>query len=282
MSEPYLFGRNLTGRAAVFNEKIKEDTFSINRRGFDFGIGFAAANDYYHRVGYELSQSKTTEKSSKAQSITGENGKTILKSAVSYTFGQDRLDNRLDPSEGSLIELAQEVAGLGGDAQFYRAVATAAYYKPVLFNSYFFGVKGRAGQVSGLGEKVTQSQRFFLGGRRVRGFDSSGIGPRDLGSNAAVGGNTVMNGSFEVVSRAGISKDLNMRWTVFSDFGSVWGTDYPSGVRGANDSSIRTSLGAGLLWDTFIGPMSFYWAKPTAKKSYDQTKTFQFTIGTRL
>ena len=53
-------------------------------------------------------------------------------------------------------------------------------------------------------------------------------------------------------------------------------------MRGANDSSIRTSLGAGLLWDTFIGPMSFYWAKPTAKKSYDQTKTFQFTIGTRL
>ena len=95
LSEPYLFGRNLTGRAAVFNEKIKEDTFSIDRRGFDFGIGFSAANDYYHRVGYELSQSKTTEKSSKAQSITGENGKTILKSAVSYTFGQDKLDNRL-------------------------------------------------------------------------------------------------------------------------------------------------------------------------------------------
>ena len=266
----------------MFNEKIKEDTFSINRRGFDFGIGFSAADDFYHRVGYELSQSKTTEKSSKAQSVTGENGKTILKSAVSYTVGQDKLDNRADPSEGSLIELAQEVAGVGGDAQFYKVIASAAYYQPVLFNSYFFGVKGRVGQVSGLGEKVTQSQRFFLGGRSVRGFDSSGIGPRDLGSNAAVGGNTLMNGSFEVVSRAGISKDLNMRWTVFSDFGSVWGTDYPGGVRGANDSSIRTSLGAGLLWDTFIGPMSFYWAKPTAKKSYDQTKTFQFTIGTRL
>ena len=281
LSEPYLFGRNLTGRAAVFNEKIKEDTFSIDRRGFDFGIGFSAANDYYHRVGYELSQSKTTEKSSKAQSITGENGKTILKSAVSYTFGQDKLDNRADPSEGSLIELAQEVAGVGGDAQFYRVVANAAYYKPVLFNSYFFGVKGRVGQVSGLGEKVTQSQRFFLGGRRVRGFDSSGIGPRDLGSNAAVGGNTVMNGSFEVVSRAGISKDLNMRWTVFSDFGSVWGTDYPGGVRGANDFSIRTSLAPACSGIHSSGRCPSTGPSP-AKKSYDQTKTFQFTIGTRL
>ena len=282
VSEPYLFGRNLNGRASVFNERIKEDTFSIPRRGFDFGIGFAAANDYFHRVGYEISQSETNEKSTKALSVTGENGKTILKSAASYTFGRSTLDNRFDPSDGSLFEVAQEIAGIGGDAKYYRVVLSGAYYKPMMFNTFFLGTKGRIGQVTGLGENVTQSQRFFLGGRRVRGFDGSGIGPRDQGSNAAVGGNKVFNGTFEVVSRAGISKDLSMRWTVFSDFGSVWETDYPSGVTGANDSSIRSSLGAGLLWDTFIGPMSFYWAKPTTKKSYDKTRTFQFTIGTRL
>jgi len=282
VSEPYLFGRNLTGRASIFNERIKEDTFSITRRGFDFGIGFAAANDYFHRVGYEISQSETNEKSTTAQSITGENGKNILKSAVSYTVGRDTLDNRFDPSDGSLFEVAQELAGIGGDAQYYRVVLSGAYYKPMMFNTFFLGTKGRIGQVSGLGEKVTQSQRFFLGGRRVRGFDGSGIGPRDSGSDAAVGGNKVFNGTFEVVSRAGISQDLSMRWTVFSDFGSVWETDYPSGVIGANDSSLRASIGAGLLWDTFIGPMSFYWAKPTTKKSYDKTRTFQFTIGTRL
>ena len=282
VSEPYLFGRNLNGRASVFNERIKEDTFSITRRGFDFGIGFAAANDYFHRVGYEISQSETNEKSTKALSVTGENGKTILKSAASYTFGRSTLDNRFDPSDGSLFEVAQEIAGIGGDAKYYRVVLSGAYYKPMMFNTFFLGTKGRIGQVTGLGENVTQSQRFFLGGRRVRGFDGSGIGPRDQGSNAAVGGNKVFNGTFEVVSRAGISKDLSMRWTVFSDFGSVWETDYPSGVTGANDSSIRSSLGAGLLWDTFIGPMSFYWAKPTTKKSYDKTRTFQFTIGTRL
>lgn len=282
VSEPYLFGRNLTGRASVFNEKIKEDSFSITRRGFDFGIGFGAANDYYHRVGYELSQSETSEKSTTAQSITGENGKTILKSAVSYSFARNTLDNRFDPSDGSMFEVEQEVAGVGGDARYYRVILSGAYYRPVMFNTFLLGTKGRIGQVTGLGENVTQSQRFFLGGQRVRGFDGSGIGPRDIGSNAAVGGNKVVNGSFEVVSRAGISQDLSMRWTVFSDFGSVWETDYPSGVTGANDSSIRTSIGAGLLWDTFIGPMSFYWAKPTTKKSYDKTRTFQFTIGTRL
>ena len=282
VAEPYLFGRNLTGRASVFNDRVKQSSVSINRTGFDVGVSFDAAEDYYHRVDYELSQSKTTEKSSKATSITGENGKTILKSAASYTVGQDRRDNRYDPTEGTLLELRQELAGLGGDAQFYKVTARAAYYRPFNFNTFFFGTRGRIGTVAGLGEDVTQSQRFFLGGREVRGFDYSGIGPRDTGSRAAVGGNSVMSGAVELVSSAGISQDLNMRWTIYSDFGSVWGTDFPTGVTGANDNSIRTSVGVGLLWDTVVGPLSFYWAKPVSKESHDQTKTFQFNIGTRL
>ena len=282
VSEPYLFGRNLTGRAGLFNEKVKQDSVSINKTGFDLGIGFDAAQDYYHGVGYELSQSKTTESSTTATSITGENGSQILTSAASYVVGQDRLDNRLDPSEGTLLELRQELAGIGGDAKFYKVTGRAAYYRPLNFNTFFFGVKGRASQVMGLGEKVTQSQRFFLGGRDVRGFALSGIGPRDTGSKAAVGGNTLVTGSVEVVSRLGLSKDLNMRWTVFSDFGSVWDTDYLNGVTGANDKSMRSSLGVGLLWDTVVGPLSFYWANPVSKKDYDRTRTFQFTIGTRL
>ena len=282
VAEPYIFGRNLIGRAGLFNERVTQDTVSINKTGFDFGISFKAAQDYYHKVGYELSQSKTTENSTNASSITGENGAQILTSAASYVVGQDRLNNRFDPSDGTLLELRQELAGIGGDAKFYKLTGRAAYYRPVNFNTFVLGVKGRAGQVFGLGEKVTQSQRFFLGGRDLRGFGLGGIGPRDTGSNAAIGGNSLVTGSFEVVSHLGISKDLNMRWTVYSDFGSVWGTDYPSGVTGANDKSMRSSVGIGLLWDTVLGPLSFYWANPVSKKSYDKTKTFQFTVGTRL
>jgi len=126
VAEPYLFGRNLTGRAGVFNDKVKQDSVSISKTGFDFGIGFEAAQDYYHNVGYELSQSKTTESSKTATSITGENGAQILTSAASYVVGQDRLDNRLDPSEGTLFELRQELAGIGGDAKFYKVTGRAA------------------------------------------------------------------------------------------------------------------------------------------------------------
>ena len=283
VTEPYLFGRNLTGNASVFNDKTKQNKTTSNRTGFDVGIGFSAADDYFHRVSYELSEAKTTTNSTLATSITGENGKKILTSALRYRLGRDKRDSRFDPTEGTFFQIAQTLGGLGGDAKFYKVTADAAYYRPLNFNTFVFGAKARYGMVTGLsGEKVTQSNRFFVGGNSVRGFKGAGIGPRDTGSNAAVGGNNLMTANLEMISNLGFSKDLGMRWTVFADAGSVWDTDYPTGVTGATDSSLRTSVGVGLLWDTFIGPMSFYWANAVSKKSYDQTNTFQFAIGTRL
>ena len=233
-------------------------------------------------MSYELATSKITNTSTSATSLTGENGKSLLKSAVSYTLGRDTRDSRFDPTEGIYAEISETFSGLGGDVKFLRTDLSAGYYKPFLFKSVVLGLKGRVGNVSGLGDDVTQSERFFLGGQSVRGFDSGGIGPRDTGSKAAVGGNNVYYGTAEIVSNLGVTKDAGIRWTVFSDFGSVWETDFPSGVTEPDDQAMRTSVGVGLLWKTVIGPLSFYWAKPVNKAKHDNTKTFQFSIGTRL
>lgn len=282
LSEPYLFGRDLNGRASIFNQKTKSNSTTITSTGVDFGVGFTAANSIYHRVGYKLAQAKTTNTSTTAKSITGENGKTLLQSSVRYTVGRDTRDNRFDPSEGHLLEVSEELSGFGGDVTHSKTIFSASYYKPFLFNALVIGASGEVGHINGLGNNVTQSQRFFLGGGNVRGFDSGGIGPRDEGNNEAVGGNNKYSGTFEVVSSVGLSKDLGVRWTVFSDYGSVWDTDYPQGVKGATDSSLRASLGVGFLWDTALGPLSFYWADAITKTSYDRLKRFQFNIGTRL
>ena len=103
-----------------------------------------------------------------------------------------------------ILEMDETLAGFGGDVKFLRTKLSAAYYKPLLFKSVILGVSGKIGYVTGLGDKVTQSQRFNLGGRDVRGFGSGGIGPRDTGSSDAVGGNKMYAGSFEVVSSLGL------------------------------------------------------------------------------
>ena len=282
LTQPYLFDRDLTGSIDVFKAKSTANNTSANRTGFDLGARFDAANDVYHRVTYGISTSKITNTSTSATSVTGESGKSLLKSAVGYTIGKDTRDNRFDPSEGFFVEIAETFSGIGGDVNFLRSNLRGGYYKPYLFKSLVVGVKGRLGHISGLGDDVTQSERFFLGGRDVRGFDSNGIGPRDTGSAGAVGGNNIYSGSLEIVSNLGLNKDAGVRWTVFSDFGSVWSTDFPSGVTKPDEEAMRSSLGFGILWNTVIGPLSFYWAKPLADQSHDNTKTFQFSIGTRL
>ena len=282
LTEPYLFGRNLTGSFDVFNTKNKSDETTINQTGLSLGIGFSAARDVFHRLNYELSQSKTTVSSTTATSSTGEAGETRLLSSLNYVLSRDTRDSRFDPTEGFLLEMDETLAGFGGDVKFLRTKLSAAYYKPLLFKSVILGVSGKLGHVTGLGDKVTQSQRFNLGGRDIRGFASGGIGPRDTGSSDAVGGNKMYAGSFEVVSNLGLNKDTGFRWTVFTDFGSLWGTDYPSGVTKPNTAQMRLSAGVGVFWNTAVGPLSFSWAKPLSKMAHDRPKTFQFNIGTRL
>mgnify|MGYP003840899487 FL=1 len=282
LTEPYFLDRDLRGSAEIFNQKVENSTLTTKSTGVNLGVAFDAADDYYHRIGYELSSADSTQSSTTATSLTGEENKDLLRSALSYTIGRSTLDNRFDPTEGYLYELDETVSGLGGDVTFMKTSVRASYFKPLNFNSFILGVRGRAGFVDGLGEKVTQSARFYLGGRTVRGFDSSGIGPRDTGANSAVGGNYMYSATAEIVSSYGLSEDLGVRWTVFSDIGSVWDTDYPSGVTGANDDSLRQSVGVGFLWDTAVGPLTFYWADAVSKTSHDQLKRFQFNIGTRL
>ena len=282
LTEPYFLDRDLRGSAEIFNQKLENSTLTTKSTGVNLGAAFDAADGYYHRIGYELSSADSTQSSTTATSLTGEENKDLLRSALSYTIGRSTLDNRFDPTEGYLYELDETVSGLGGDVTFMKTSVRASYFKPLNFNSFILGVRGRAGFVDGLGEKVTQSARFYLGGRTVRGFDSSGIGPRDTGANSAVGGNYMYSATAEIVSSYGLSEDLGVRWTVFSDIGSVWDTDYPSGVTGANDDSLRQSVGVGFLWDTAVGPLTFYWADAVSKTSHDQLKRFQFNIGTRL
>ena len=282
LTEPYFLNRDLRGTAEIFSQQSKSNSFTTTSKGLGLGVGFDAANDVYHDIKYEYASTTSTQKNSTASSVTGEEDKTLRGSSLTYRLGRSTLNNRFDPTEGSLAEITETYSGLGGNVDFLKSELALGYYKPFMFNRLILGLRSRVGNVNGLGEKITQSNRFFIGGRQVRGFEGGGIGPRDETTLSAVGGNNMYSGSAEIVSSIGFSKDLGLRWTVFSDVGSTWDTDFETGVLGANDSAMRQSVGFGLLWDTAIGPLSFYWADAVSKQSYDKVKRFQFNIGTRF
>ena len=117
------------------SEKNKFNETTINQTGLSLGVGFSAARDVFHRLNYELSQSKTTVSSTTATSITGEAGETRLRSSLNYVLSKDTRDNRFDPTEGYLLKMDETLAGFGGDVKFLRTKLSAAYYKPLLFKS---------------------------------------------------------------------------------------------------------------------------------------------------
>ena len=217
------------------------------------------------------------QKSTTATSVTGDEGRSTTESIISYTLGRDTLNNRFDPTEGYLLEASQDYAGIGGDVNYLRTNLRAAYYQPYFFNALVLGVRGRAGFVEGLDEKVSQSGRFFLGGRQVRAVVAvlARVIPAQIQLLAEI---ICIPAPVELISSLGLSDDLGIRWSLFSDFGSVWDTDYSTGVTGADDDKLRQSIGFGFLWDTAIGPLTFYWADAISKSSHDHLKRFQFNI----
>ena len=282
VTEPYFLERHLSLSGNIFDEEIenKKGDVKTNRSGVNFGIGFKI-KDISQAIKYNLSTSETTTSSSStAASETGEEGKEITTSSVTYSLFQDKRDNYFNPTSGYRWGFDNTIAGIGGDAKFYKTEIKAKTYYPIEYGDYVLGFKTGLGLITAIEDNITSSNRFFLGGKTLRGFDKAGVGPRDTGNNQAIGGNNYYNVSFELKSDKFMPDDTGLEWFVFSDIGSIWGTDYKSGVRGYNDKNPRITNGFGLSMITPVGPLQMIWGFPLQSETYDIEENFQFSIGT--
>lgn len=282
ITEPYFLDRHLSLYGDIFNQETENNKGDIksSSSGFGFGIGFTNES-LTQSYKYKLSTSETTTSStSTAASITGEEGIEIITSSITHSISKDTRDSYFNPTSGYNWKFSNTVAGIGGDATFYKSVFNSRVYYPIDFGDYVFGFKSGAGFITALDEKITSSNRFFLGGKKLRGFDNGGLGPRDTGNNQAVGGNNFYNFSFELKSNKFMPEDTGLEWFVFSDIGSIWGTDYETNVTGFDDIEPRITSGFGLAMVTPVGPLQMIWGFPVQSQDYDIEENFQFSIGT--
>ena len=281
ITEPYFQDTPLSLSGDIFDQEIEIGQKDIEKQGFDIGFGFKYYN-YRNRFGYGYSSSKTTtDESFTGTSISGEEGIEIETSLINYSISSNDTDSFLNPTEGVKKSLKMSMAGIGGDSKFLKTEASFKEYIPFNYGDYVFSYGTKLGTISSLDDKkVTSSNRFYFNSNSVRGFDSNGIGPRDNGNNNGVGGNNFYSGQIEVKSRKLIPGDLGIDISIFSDFGSLWGTDYPTNVTGVNDSSPRASAGVAIYWNTAVGPLNFIWGWPIIEENYDKDNNFKFSIGT--
>lgn len=218
------------------------------------------------------------------------NGATLT-SAAGYSLIYNTLDNNRNPTSGIRAELKQDFAGLGGDVNFIRTQGDARFYHEVV-PDYVAMLRMQAGNVSGWGDKDLRFVDLYQGGPNfVRGFRQNGFGPRDLThwtTHDAIGGTNFWAASLELfIPLYFIPKDIGIRASVYADAGSVWNYKGPTSAAGEvmtfEDSKlIRTSVGAGLIWDSPFGPLRFDYAVPLTKEGYDIVQEFRFGGGTKF
>src|SRR3954468_4122761 len=222
-------------------------------------------------------------------------------SLVGYSLIYNTVDNNRNPTKGVLAELRQDFAGLGGDVNFIRTIGDVRMYYE-LVSDIVSVLHLQGGHVTGWGDKdLRMLDHFQMGPNLVRGFQTAGIGPRDLtpGTTAdALGGTMYWGASLEAQSPIfGVPKDIGVKLAVFADAGSVWGykgprvfpvtgtsitTVDPFTGKDTDAMTIRSSVGAGLIWDSPFGPIRIDYAFPLTKDPNDRVQQLRFSGGTKF
>jgi len=202
-----------------------------------------------------------------------------LVSKVGLTFLRDNRDNLIFTRKGNRTSLLNELAGLGGDVNYYKLEARTAHYFPT-FDSLeqSFSVVARAGSVSPWGQstEVPFYDRFYLGGpQSLRGFDHRDIGPRDRDDTSeSIGGNAYSMISFEYLFR--IAEPLGL--VVFYDWGFVNPDEFDFSM---SDYADNWGVGARIL--LMGSPLQLDLGIPiTTPAGADDGAQFNFSFGTRF
>ncbi len=250
-TEPYLFDRDLAAGIDLFHvtrDLQEESSFDQTRTGGALRTSYPLSENWRQTLRYSFESNEITDVDSDASRfIRDQEGKRTT-SAISQRLFYDTRDSSILTTSGTTYWLDTELAGLGGDAKYVSAKTGASYFRPVVSDNVIFNVLGEVGAIQGFSDSdVEINERFFLGGNTLRGFERSGVGPRDSDTADALGGNFFYRGSVEMSFPIGLPKELGIKGHTFSDFGSLWDID-ETGVDIDEENSLRATAGVGISW----------------------------------
>jgi len=212
---------------------------------------------------------------------TGDASSSMKKQAGNFTeltFGygieKDNRDRPFMPTSGSIVSFNQGLPLYSDQASILNVINYTKYHsftENVIGALRFYGAN-----ITAIEANVRLNKRLHIPSRRLRGFESHMVGPKD--GVDYVGGNYATVVNFEAALPNLLPESTQTDVAIFMDAGNLWGVDYDSSI---NDSSgIRSSIGVSSNVYTPIGPLSFVFAQAMTKESTDTTQTFKFQIGT--
>ncbi len=282
-TEPYFLDRDIEFGVDLFRTTTdfsREASFDQAQLGSQVRLGYGLSERWRHQVRYGFRSDKIEDVKTEASRIIREQAGSSTRSVVGTGVIYEGLDNRLKPTDGNFLKLDFDVAGLGGSERWFRQQVEYDRYFPIFFD-WVLRLSAREGYIKGIGRDVKIADRFFIGGSDLRGFGSLGIGPRDIVTRDALGGNVFYTGTAEVTIPFEISSDFPLSFRVFTDVGSLFTIDAQD-PNIADESSPRVGSGIGVSYDSPFGPIGLDIAEAVVKEDFDETEIFRINFGTRF
>ena len=254
-------------------DRLGTSGYKSNVTGFSIGTQFEYLDDL--RFGLSTRNSiENIDVDSTASARQKKQEGNYFDSFIGLDFSYDKRNQKYQTTSGFLSNYNLSMPVLSDTntlTNFYNYKIFKELYENNV-STFSFSFEG-ASSLSG--DDIKLSERLYIPGRKLRGFESGKIGPKD-GSDF-IGGNYVSTINATTTIPKILENVQTVDIVVFADAANIWGVDYDSSL---DKSGIRSSVGIGLDWLTPVGPLTFSLAQPITKEPTDIEETFRFNIGT--
>jgi len=253
-------------------DRLADYGYETGKTGFTLGSAWEQYDDVIFSPKLNSFYEKLDTNQSATANLKKQEGE-YFDTSFSYGLDLDKRNQRFQTSSGFRSRFNQSIPIVSEDTAFFNS------YEFTTFNQIAdmitrLSIQGSA--INAIGdEDVRISKRLYIPSRKLRGFESGKIGPKDSGDY--IGGNytAVLNASTTLPEFGANLETIDFQ--LFFDAANVWGVDYDSSL---DNSTLRSSVGLSIDWFTVVGPLNFSIAQPISKADSDKTETVRFNIGT--
>ena len=271
---------NYTGNAvtAAFDVSSTDTTgssgYETSKTGFSLGTEFEQYQNIYLSTSISASHENLEAESSASQQIKDMEG-NFTNLDFFYGITVDKRNQAFQPTSGYRSKFLQSLPIVMDSSSLLNGFDFSAYHA---FTEDIIGAtKFYARSIHGVdNDDVRLSSRLFMPQKRLRGFNTRRVGPKD--GEDWVGGNYTTAIGFEAQLPNLLPESTRTDVSVFVDGGNIWGVDYSDSIDDA--SKFRSSIGISANVFTTVGPLSFTLAQAITKGSNDETESFNFRLGT--
>ena len=271
----YKYSGNMV-TAGISSQKTDsaESGYENTLNSINVGTRFEQYDNIFLSPGLELAFDDLKVDSTASSSLKKQAG-SFVDLSFGYGIEKDTRDRSFMPTDGSVIGFRQGIPLYADEqASLYNRISVNKYHS---FSDDLIGaVKFYAAAIVAVEDDVRISKRLHIPSKRLRGFESNKIGPKD--GEDYVGGNYATALNIEAALPNLLPEGTQTDIAAFFDLGNLWHTDYDSTV--AQSSKLRSSFGFATNMYTPIGPLNFVFAQKLSSADTDITQTFKFEIGT--